>query len=135
MDSSNTRPIWAIALQLVRAVTLVAVVLFALPSRVSWIDLPALTLAGLNLAAALTLLFKRAIGKRLGMLAAQANLFVGCILVALLLASCAWLWGIHGPMGQGGAVLFGSVVLLVLPYLVFAPILELRSLRKSVANP
>jgi hypothetical protein len=131
MDNSrpNSRPGWAIALQLVRGVMLLAVVMVALPSRVWWVDVPAMVLAGINIVAALTLLRKHPLGKRLGTLAARANILVGCMLTALLVASSAWLWGIHGPIGQGGALLFGSVLLLVLPYLVFAPLLELRSLK------
>jgi hypothetical protein len=60
-----------------------------------------------------------------------AELIVGTLSASLLGMSAAQLAGSYGPVGTGGAVLLITIALLVLPYLVVFPALQLRSLRQA----
>ncbi len=60
-----------------------------------------------------------------------AELVLGTLTLTLLATSMAHLAGSYGPVGDGGAVLMGAIFVLVAPYLVALPALQLRWLRRS----
>lgn len=62
--------------------------------------------------------------------AAFGLLAIGLALVTAFGLSAAFLAGVHGPFGAAGSLLMGLVVLLLLPYAVIYPALELLSFRE-----
>ena len=74
-------------------------------------------------------------GARVGLRAARAVSFVtlglGLLVTTLLSMTVGHLVGSYGPVGQGGAVLMVVIALLVLPYLVLLPLLQLSWLRQD----
>src|SRR5262249_27088183 len=57
-------------------------------------------------------------------IAAFVVLALGLALVTALTITAAWLAGVYGPVGKGGAGLFGLLAALVAPYFVALPIAE-----------
>ena len=102
-----------------------------LPARWLPVDLVGTALAaGALSAAAIVLAPKRPpLALRWVRIVVWAELGVGTLTVTLLAASMAQLAGSYGPVGAGGAVLMGTIVALVLPYLVALPALQLHWLR------
>jgi uncharacterized membrane protein len=62
---------------------------------------------------------------------AWAELVAGTSTVSALAWSATILAGSYGPVGGGGALLMGVVSLLVLPYLVVLPVVQLVALRDA----
>ena len=60
-----------------------------------------------------------------------AELALGTLAVTLLCTSMAQLAGSYGPVGNGGALLMGTILALILPYLVGLPILQLRWIQRA----
>ena len=80
----------------------------------------------LTLAAASSLVFgKPELTQRALTLAARVLLGVGIVLVTAAVLSLAFLAGIHGDFGRGGVTLMLLVTLLVVPYAVVYPLVEL----------
>jgi hypothetical protein len=65
---------------------------------------------------------------------AQILLGVGVVVVVAAVLSMAFLAGIHGDFGRGGVTLMLLVTLLVLPYTVVYPLVELWWLRERAAR-
>jgi hypothetical protein len=74
-------------------------------------------------------------GARVGLRAARAvsvvTLGIGLLVTTLLCMTVGHLVGSYGPVGQGGAVLMLVIALLVLPYMVLLPLLQLSWLRQN----
>jgi hypothetical protein len=66
-----------------------------------------------------------AVARRALLLGARVLLGVGILLVTAAVLSLAFLAGIHGDFGRGGVTLMLLVTLLVLPYAVVYPLVEL----------
>jgi hypothetical protein len=60
----------------------------------------------------------------------RAELLLGTLTATLLAAAAAQLAGSYGPVGAGGAILLVTIAVLVLPYLVVLPALQLSWLRE-----
>jgi hypothetical protein len=117
--------------QLLIAGLLLGGIWIALPARWSWVDVPGSVLAVAALAAAVALLLRAAWAGKLARVVLWAELLIGTLTVSLLAAAAAQLAGTYGPVGAGGTVLLVVVALLVLPYLVVLPVVQLRWLQKS----
>jgi hypothetical protein len=118
------------ASQLFLAVLILGGVWLGLPARWLWIDLP---LSALALACAVAfggLLKGTAWAARFTRALLWVELGCGTLIVTLLCLSIAQLAGSYGPVGAGGAVLMGTIALLILPYLVAVPALLLAQARK-----
>jgi hypothetical protein len=89
------------------------------------VDLPALVLIVLQGAAGTLLLRNHRRSCLVAAAAASASLLLGMALVTTLALTAGWLSGIYGPVGVGGAVILALVGLLVLPYLVALPAVQL----------
>ena len=61
--------------------------------------------------------------------AAAGLLAIGLVVVTAFALSMAFLSGVHGPFGAFGVALMGLVVLLLLPYAVIYPALQLLLVR------
>ncbi len=108
------------------AALLTAGVFFGLPARVLAVDaLAVVVLSGLGVASVALLFPASRAWRRAARVAVTAVLGLGMLLVAALFFSAGHLYGIYGPVGQGGALLFLLVAALVVPYLVIFPALEL----------
>ena len=101
----------------------------ALPARWWPVDIAGSLLAALFLAGAAGLLLRRRPGRLLSLVANWLALLTGMVGVSALCFTAAHLWGLYGPVGSGGALLMVSVALLVLPYLIVLPALQLVLLR------
>ena len=60
-----------------------------------------------------------------------AELVLGTLTATLLASAAAQLAGSYGPVGAGGALLLVTIAVLVLPYLVIFPALQLQWLRQA----
>ena len=52
-------------------------------------------------------------------------LALGLAVFAALVLTASWIHGVYGPVGKGGAIIFALVALMVLPYVVVLPLVEL----------
>jgi hypothetical protein len=117
--------------QLLLSMLVLGGVWLALPARWAWVDVPATVLGVACLIAALALFFERAWALRFARIVLWVELVIGTLSASLLGLSAAQLAGSYGPVGAGGALLLLTIAVLVLPYLVIFPALQLRWLRNS----
>jgi hypothetical protein len=104
---------------------LVLGVFLGLPSRWPPVDLPAATLAGLEVVSGAGLLLDARWSPRLARVASSVALALGLGCVTALGLTASWLRGIYGPVGSGGATILTLVAALVLPYLVVLPLAQI----------
>jgi|SRR6185312_1455227 hypothetical protein len=121
---------WIAASQLFLSLLLLGGVWLALPARWLWVDLPTTLLALAAGGIALALLLRAPWAMAAARVLLWVELAFGTLLVTLLALSIAQLAGSYGPVGAGGAVLMGTIALLIVPYLVALPALQLAVLRK-----
>ncbi|MDD9941175.1 MAG: hypothetical protein OXU20_09065 [Myxococcales bacterium] len=102
----------------------------ALPARHLPVDLTG-TAAGVGaLASSLALGSRRPWAPRFARLLCWGLLAIGAALSTALAWTAAHLAGLYGPVGSGGALLMGTIGVLVAPYLVGLPVLQLSWLRR-----
>jgi hypothetical protein len=118
------------ASQLLLAVLVLCGVWLGLPARWLWIDVPLTALALACAVVGVGLLARAAWAARFLRALLWLELGCGTLIVTLLCLSIAQLAGSYGPVGGGGAVLMGTIALLILPYLVVLPALLLAQARK-----
>lgn len=121
---------WIAASQLLLSLLLLGGVWLALPARWLWIDVPTTLLALAAGTIAVALLLRAPWAIRGARVLLWVELAFGTLLVTLLALSIAQLAGSYGPVGAGGAVLMATIALLIVPYLVALPALQLAILRK-----
>ncbi len=96
-----------------------------LPSRWWPVDAGSVVIAAVLGASAIALLANRRSAALLARVASIVTLGIGLAVFAALAMTASWLHGVYGPIGKGGAAIFGLVAALVLPYLVVLPAAEL----------
>jgi hypothetical protein len=116
--------------QLGLSVLLSGGVWLALPARWAWVDVPGTWLASAALLAAIGLLARTRWALPFARWVLRAELLLGTLTATLLAAAAAQLAGSYGPVGAGGAILLVTIAVLVLPYLVALPALQLAWLRE-----
>ena len=124
MDSARIRVGFGI-LNLSAAFLAYMGVFHGLPTRWMPVDVPAVVVIALMAASGIALAANRRGGERLARLASILVLAVGMLLFAALVLTASWLAGVYGPVGRGGAMIFGLVAALVLPYAILLPAAEL----------
>jgi hypothetical protein len=72
-------------------------------------------------------------GRTLARVACWALLLFSAVVVALLVASSAYLRGVYGPLGQGMAVMTLLVAALVIEAFALLPLFQLRALHRHDA--
>src|SRR5579859_5048774 len=77
-------------------------VFVGLPARWAPVDVMAGVLVALKLASGAALLARARVAGPIARMAAGLALVVGVVLVTVLALTASWLWGIYGPVGQGG---------------------------------
>jgi hypothetical protein len=100
-------------------------VFHGLPARWGPIDAAALVVIVLMATSGLALLTKRRFAERLARIGAYVVLVIGMTIFAALALTASWLSGVYGPIGRGGALIFGLVAAMVLPYTIVLPAAEL----------
>jgi len=103
----------------------------ALPARWLPVDVIGSALSLGCAAAAVLLAMGAPVAARLSIAVSWALLACGGAATTALAWTAAHLAGLYGPVGAGGALLMGAVAVLVLPYLVGLPALQLSALRRS----
>ncbi len=119
---------------LVSSALIVLGVFRGLPARYLVVDVPAALLALLMAVAAVGLLGGPRFARwalPLARVASFAALALGLVTISALAASVAFLSGVQGALGSGGAVLFVLVIALLVPYLVALPSAQLLWLRRA----
>lgn len=106
-------------------------VFVALPDRWWPVDTAAAALTAIEVASGIGLLVGAPWAVRVARAAGAAALALGLFTVTVLAVTASWLSGIYGPVGRGGATVLAFVALLVLPYLVVLPIVQLLWLRPN----
>jgi hypothetical protein len=122
---------WIAAAQLLLALLLLGGIWIGLPARWLWVDVTGTLLALGALASGVALLVRAPWAARLARVVVWAELVIGTLAASLLALGAAQLSGSYGPVGKGGALLLVTIAVLVLPYLVIMPALQLRWLRGS----
>lgn len=92
-----------------------------LPVRDAVVDTVAAALCGALVVAALGLFARARWRERVARAVAWALLGVGLAAVAAVTLTASHVAGLYGPVGSGGALIFGLVAALLVPYLVVAP--------------
>jgi len=125
-EAPSPRVRYAFAAIAATAAALVVVGVFVgLPARWSVVDVPAALLAAVEIAAAVFLVRWRPVSRRVIRAASAVVLAFGLAFVAILAWTASYLFGVYGPIGKGGAVIYLFVLALALPYLVAVPALRL----------
>ncbi|HVJ94452.1 MAG TPA: hypothetical protein VM580_31915 [Labilithrix sp.] len=96
-----------------------------LPTRWWVVDTGALVVGVLLAASGVALLAKANVAEPLTRVAAAVVLVLGLVLFTALVATAGWISGVYGQVGVSGAIIFGLVAALVLPYVVVLPAVEL----------
>jgi len=96
-----------------------------LPARWWLVDAGGAILVALYGASGVALLANRSVARRLTQFAAGVGLVLGLSLFAALVITAFWLKGVYAQTGATGAIVFTLVALLVFPYLVVLPAIEL----------
>jgi hypothetical protein len=130
MNGSTPQRIVAGALWLIAVLALTGIWI-GLPARWWPVDGIGTALALASLGGGLGLWLDKPWGMRLARAVLWALLAAGCTTVTALAWVVAHLAGLYGPVGAGGALLMGTMAVLILPYLVALPALSLRLLRES----
>jgi hypothetical protein len=110
---------------------LLCAIWLALPARFFLVDAGGTALAVGALGAASGLFLHKPWALPLARAVAWVELVTGTLLISALAWSTALLAGSYGPVGSGGALLMGTVALLVMPYLVVLPALQIAWLRDT----
>lgn len=92
-----------------------------LPTRWWVVDVPAAIVALLLASSGVALLAKAKVAEQLTRIASGVVLILGLILFTALVTTAGWIGGVYGSVGASGAVIFGLVAALVLPYIVVFP--------------
>lgn len=96
-----------------------------LPARWWLVDAGAIVIALLLGASGVALVAGARVAEPLTRAASAVVLGLGLSLVAALVATASWLSGVYGQVGLTGALVFGLVAALVVPYVVVLPLVEL----------
>ncbi len=96
-----------------------------LPTRWWLVDAGALTIITLLGASGFMLLRRHPMRERVTRVAATIVLVLGLALFAAIAITASWISGVYQQVGASGAIIFGLVAALVLPYLVVFPAVEL----------
>jgi hypothetical protein len=124
MENKKARVGFGIANVVVGAV--IAICIWRLlPTRWWVVDGGAAIVSLLLLASGVALLRRSPLAERITRLAAFVVLALGLSVFAALVLTASWIHGVYGPVGKGGAIIFALVALMVLPYVVVLPIVEL----------
>ncbi|HLK37799.1 MAG TPA: hypothetical protein VKU41_13655 [Polyangiaceae bacterium] len=110
-------------------------VFFGLPARWAPVDVSAVAVIALEATAGAGLLRATDWAERIARVTCVVALALGLGLVTVLSVTAAWLSGIYGPVGFGGAMVLSLVAALALPYLVVVPVVELVWLRPPATHP
>ena len=121
---------WVASAQLAVGLLLLAGIWLGLPARYALVDVVGNALAGACLCSAAGLFARRSWAKRLALIVSWATLVIGASTVTALCLALAHLAGLYGPIGSGGALLLGTIAVLILPYLVGLPLLQVAWLRR-----
>jgi hypothetical protein len=106
-------------------------VFVALPVRWWPVDWAAAMLGALELGAGVSLLARPSWAEALARTACAVALALGLVTTSALAVSASWLSGVYGPVGRGGAIIFGLVIALSVPYVVVLPVVQLVWLRRA----
>jgi hypothetical protein len=96
-----------------------------LPTRWWVVDVFAVVVALLLGASGAALLAKSSFAESLTRVASALVLAIGMVLFTALVTTAGWISGVYGQVGKSGAIIFGLVAALVLPYIVVLPAVEL----------
>jgi hypothetical protein len=96
-----------------------------LPTRWWVVDVGAVVVGLLFGSSGLALLAKAPIAEPLTRYASALVLAIGLTLFTAIVTTAGWISGVYGQVGASGAIIFGLVAALVLPYVVVLPAVEL----------
>lgn len=128
--TSNTRHRAVAGAQLLVATLLLIGIWAALPARYLPVDGLGTLLGSVYVVSAIGLLLGKTWARMLARIVSWAALVLGALAFSLLAMVAAHLSGLYGAVGDGGALLMGTVAALLLPYLVGFPLLQLAWLRE-----
>lgn len=120
---------------LLLAAAYVGVVFVLVPARSPWIRAGAVLAAAVALTTAVGLLRGGQRGRRWASIGALLELAFCALVIALLLASAAYLHGIYGGIGEAGVAIALVAAALAVELLGLLPALTLTHLRRQVGPP
>jgi hypothetical protein len=116
---------WAFAVGNLALAGLFGSLFVVLPVRYWAVDVPSVLLAGLSVWSALELTLRRGPRWRVPVLSACCDLTVGLCALSALALGMSYLGGIHGALARSSITVWLLGSLLVFPYLVIYPALQL----------
>jgi hypothetical protein len=122
---------WVPVSHALRAMLVLVLWRYALPIHSPTIDLVSLGLSAALIVSAVGVSLRTSWGLRFAGAVTLTMLLVGALLTGALLLSILYLLGVHNPLAPGGIVLFAAITLLIAPYMLVLPGLELRALRQA----
>jgi protein-S-isoprenylcysteine O-methyltransferase Ste14 len=134
-DSDNRLRLTFGVLNGVTATVLIVGVFGVIQPRYWALDVPAFVIASASLSSSVALLTNRSWARRALAVAAWVSFVLGLLVVSLVVLSMAFLRGIHGDYGVAALAVSGLIVLLLVPYLLVLPALELLWLKRGPAEP
>lgn len=106
-----------------------------LPTRWWLVDLGAVIMILLLGGSGVALLRRHPLRERLTRIAAAVVLVLGLALFAAIAITASWISGVYQQVGASGAIVFGLVAALVLPYVVVLPAVELAWVGPRAPKP
>ena len=106
-------------------------VFVGMPTRWWPVDTAAVALVAIELASGIGLFAETRWAVRVARAAGAVALAMGLFTVTVLALTATWLSGVYGPVGRGGAIVLALVAVLVFPYLVVLPVVQLLWLRTA----
>lgn len=127
METRRAQRIWGVA-DIAFGIVLAFGVFRGLPSRVFYVDAPALLVSVTFAAGGVGLLLGQAWARKLLAVTTLVTAVLGALFVVLVCFGMGVLAGVHAPVGSGGALLGLLIVLLLVPYVVVFPYVQYRLL-------
>ncbi len=106
-----------------------------LPTRWWVVDTGAVVVGLLLGSSGVALLAKARVAEPLTRAASALVLVIGLALFTALVTTAGWIGGVYGQVGMSGAIIFGLVSALVLPYVVVLPAVELAWIGPRAKRP
>jgi hypothetical protein len=129
------RIVWVLGTtDLITAALVIFGVFIGLPTRWWPVDTAAAALSAIEVASAVALFARLRWALPIARAAGMAALALGLLVVSLLAVTASWLSGVYGPVGRGGAIVLVLVAVLLVPYLIVLPVVQLLWLRPSPAD-
>ena len=128
--TARSQRVWG-TVDVVFGAVLAFAVFRGLPARSLYVDIPAGVLAASFAIGGGGLVAGQGWARKVLRVTTLVSAGLGAVFVVLLCFGMGFLAGVHAPVGSGGVLLGGLIVLLLIPYLIVFPAVQHWALREG----